>query len=172
MPAPAAKDAGPKVWLCHIEARGRRQAVIGARRLRWTVVRRATSRYGPPAAVMALIFALSATPDLSTGLGGWDLVLRKIAHVTIFAMLWLTLARATDWRRPVATTIVTLLYAGSDEWHQTFVAGRHGTPVDVAIDAIGMGLAALAWTLAARKRGRPGPPWPVRPLSPAPYKSS
>jgi len=31
MPAPAGKDAGPKVWLCHIEVRGRRQAVIGAR---------------------------------------------------------------------------------------------------------------------------------------------
>ena len=41
--------------------------------------------------------------------------------------------------------------------------GRHGTPVDVAIDAIGIGLSALAWALAARRRGgRPGPPWPLR----------
>jgi hypothetical protein len=31
MPAPAAEDAGSKVWLCHIEVRGRRQTVIGAR---------------------------------------------------------------------------------------------------------------------------------------------
>ncbi len=112
---------------------------------------------------MALIFALSATPDLGTGLGTWDLVLRKIAHVTIYAVLWLTLARATDWRRPIAVTIGALLYAGSDELHQSFVEGRHGTPVDVVIDAIGIGLAALAWTLAARSRGgRPGPPWPLR----------
>ncbi|MDX6676834.1 MAG: hypothetical protein QOE31_886 [Solirubrobacteraceae bacterium] len=124
---------------------------------------RPISRYAPPLAVMALIFALSATPDLSTGLGTWDLVLRKIAHVTIYAVLWLALARATDWRRPIAVTIAALLYAGSDEFHQTFVDGRHGTPVDVAIDAIGMGLAALAWMLAARRRGgRPGPPWPLR----------
>jgi VanZ family protein len=121
------------------------------------------SRYAPPLVVMALIFALSATPDLSTGLGTWDLVLRKVAHVTIYALLWLTLARAMDWRRPVAVTIVALLYAGGDELHQSFVGGRHGTPVDVAIDAIGMGFAALAWTLAARRRGgRPGPPWPLR----------
>src|SRR5918998_6506033 len=49
------------------------------------------SRYAPPLAVMALIFALSATPDLSSGLGTWDLVLRKLAHVTIFAVLWLGL---------------------------------------------------------------------------------
>jgi hypothetical protein len=123
---------------------------------------RPVGRYAPPVAVMALIFALSATPDLSSGLGAWDLVLRKIAHVTIFAVLWLTLARATEWRRPVAVTVVALLYAGSDELHQTFVDGRHGTPVDVAIDAIGLGIAALAWVLAARRRGRPGPPWPLR----------
>jgi VanZ family protein len=112
---------------------------------------------------MALIFALSATPDLSSGLGDWDLALRKMAHVTIYAVLWLTLARATDWRRPVAVTVVALLYAGSDEWHQSFVDGRHGTPVDIAIDAIGLGLAALVWALTARRRGgRPGPPWPLR----------
>jgi VanZ family protein len=111
---------------------------------------------------MALIFALSATPDLSSGLGTWDFVLRKIAHVTIFAVLWLTFARATQWRRPVAATVAALLYAASDEWHQTFVEGRHGTPVDVGIDAIGIGIAALVWTLAARRRGAPGPPWPLR----------
>ena len=122
---------------------------------------RPVSRYAPPLAVMALIFALSATPDLSTGLGTWDLVLRKIAHVTIFAVLWLTLARATEWRRPVAATVVALLYAGSDEFHQTLVEGRHGAALDVAIDAFGMGLAILAWALAARRRGGPGPPWPV-----------
>ena len=112
---------------------------------------------------MALIFALSATPDLSSGLGVWDTVLRKLAHVTIFAVLALTLIRATRWRRPVLASVVAIAYAISDEVHQSFVEGRHGTPVDVAIDAIGIGLAALAWVLAARRRGgRPGPPWPLR----------
>ena len=121
------------------------------------------SRYVPPLAVMALIFALSATPDLSSGLGVWDTVLRKLAHVTIFAVLALTLIRATRWRRPVLASAVAIAYAISDEVHQHFVEGRHGTPVDVAIDAIGIGLVALAWVLAARRRGgRPGPPWPLR----------
>jgi VanZ family protein len=120
------------------------------------------SRYAPPLAVMALIFALSATPDLSSGLGTWDFVLRKIAHVTIFALLWLTVARATDWRRPIAAGVIAVLYAASDELHQTFVEGRHGTPVDVMIDSVGIGLAALAWAITARRRGRPGPPWPLR----------
>jgi VanZ family protein len=124
------------------------------------------SRYMPPVAVMALIFALSATPDLSSGLGLWDTVLRKLAHITIFGVLWLTVARATDWRRPIAATVIAVLYAISDEMHQSVVEGRHGTPVDVAIDAAGIGLAALAWMLTARRRGRPGPPWPLRASSP------
>ncbi len=129
----------------------------------------AISRYAPPVAVMALIFWLSATPDLSSGLGSLDLVLRKAAHITIFAVLWLTFVRATGWRRPIAATVAALLYAGSDEFHQTFVQGRHGSASDVAIDAVGMGLAALAWTVAARRRGgRPGPPWPLRAATASP----
>ncbi len=120
------------------------------------------SRYAPPLAVMAVIFALSATPDLSSGLGTWDLILRKIAHVTVFALLWLTLARATDWRRPILAAGIAVLYAAGDELHQSFVEGRHGTPADVMIDTVGVGLAALAWAITARQRGRPGPPWPLR----------
>jgi hypothetical protein len=128
------------------------------------------SRYVPPLAVMALIFALSATPDLSSGLGPWDLWLRKGAHITIYAALWLALLRAADWRRPLLATVIALLYAISDEYHQTFVGGRHGAPLDVAIDAIGFGLAALAWALTLRRRGRPGPPWPIR-AAPGPTAS-
>ena len=115
------------------------------------------SRYAPPLAVMALIFALSATPDLSSGLGAWDFALRKLAHVTIFGVLWVTLARATQWRRPFLAIAIAILYATSDEVHQTFVEGRHGTPVDVAIDAVGIGLAVLAWTAATRRRQRRHP---------------
>jgi len=101
---------------------------------------------------MTLIFALSATPDLSTGLGPWDTLLRKLAHITIFGVLWLTLARAARWRRPILVTVIALAYAISDELHQSFVEGRHGSPVDVAIDALGIGLAVLAWVLALRRR--------------------
>ena len=109
------------------------------------------SRYAPPLVVMALIFALSATPDLSTGLGLWDTLLRKLAHITIFGVLWLTLARAAHWRRPILVTVIAIAYAISDELHQSFVDGRHGSAVDVAIDAFGIGLAVLAWMLARRR---------------------
>lgn len=110
------------------------------------------SRYGPPLAVMALIFALSATPDLSSGLGAWDLVLRKLAHIGIFGFLWLTLARAAYWRRPLLVTVLAVLYAISDEVHQSYVEGRHGSPVDVLIDTLGIALAVLLWIAVTRRR--------------------
>ena len=112
----------------------------------------AVTRYGPPLAIMALIFALSATPDLNSGLGAWDLLLRKLAHITIFGVLWLTLARATYWRRPILASVIAILYAISDEVHQSFVDGRHGSPVDVVIDAAGVGIALLAWIVVTRRR--------------------
>jgi VanZ family protein len=37
-----------------------------------------------------------------------------------------------------------IAYAASDEWHQSFVPGRTATAEDVAIDGIGVALAALA----------------------------
>jgi VanZ family protein len=37
------------------------------------------------------------------------------------------------------------LYAASDEFHQTFVRGRMGSPIDVAIDAIGVVAGIVIW---------------------------
>lgn len=116
----------------------------------------AISRFGPPLALMAVIFALSAQPDLGTGLGTADLVLRKLGHMVEYGLLWLLWWRALGYR-PAGTAaalaaIITLAYAASDEWHQTFVEGRSGSPVDWAIDAAGVG---IAWLLARRRARRP-----------------
>ncbi|HWT23564.1 MAG TPA: VanZ family protein [Solirubrobacteraceae bacterium] len=92
---------------------------------------------------MALIFALSAQPSLTTGLGVWDLLLRKLAHMAAFGLLWLLWQRALG--RPVVAAAITLAYAASDEYHQTSVAGRNGSPVDWAIDAAGVAIAVLTW---------------------------
>ncbi len=109
----------------------------------------------PPIALMALIFFLSAQPDLSSGLGAWDFALRKIAHATIYALLFFLWWRAlrgfgADGRALGAALAVTVAYAISDEWHQSFVEGRHGSPVDVLIDTAGASAAAL---LVARRSG-------------------
>ena len=98
----------------------------------------------------ALIFAFSSVPDLGTGLGGWDLVLRKIAHAAEYAVLGALLARALG--KPGTAVLAGVLYAVSDEVHQVFVPGRLASPIDVAIDAVGVVAGVLLWERAARTR--------------------
>ena len=97
----------------------------------------------PVVAWAGLIFALSSIPDLGTGLGGWDLVLRKLAHAAEYAVLGALLVRATQ-RAGLAVTL-GVVYAVSDELHHALVPGRQGSPVDVAIDAVGVVCGVLLW---------------------------
>ena len=98
-----------------------------------------------------LIFALSSLSDLGTGLGGWDLALRKVAHAAEFAVLGALLVRALGSVWPALA--LGVLYAISDEVHQAFVPGRHASPLDVAIDAVGVGIGVLLWWRFTRRRG-------------------
>jgi VanZ family protein len=100
----------------------------------------------PVAAWAALIFVLSSIPSLSTGLGTWDLVLRKASHVTEYAILGALLMRALD--RPGVAAALAIAYAATDELHQHFVPGRAGTLVDVAVDAVGVLLGVVLYRRA------------------------
>lgn len=117
----------------------------------------AAARPLPALALMGLIFFLSAQSDLDTGLGTIDFIARKIGHATIFGALcglwyWAFRSRLGPAPALIAATAVAVAYAGSDEFHQGFVAGRTGSPVDVAIDTAGIALAALAIRRFARAR--------------------
>ena len=103
----------------------------------------------PVVAWAAVIFTLSSIPSLSTGLGTWDTILRKGAHLTEYAILGALLYRALG-REPLALA-VGIAYAATDELHQYFVRGRHASPVDVAIDAVGVAAGMLIW-LRLRER--------------------
>lgn len=110
-----------------------------------------TSRWLPVLVWAAVIFAFSSVPSLDSGLGTWDFVLRKCAHMTEYAILAVLLLRATAsyvWAFPL-----TVAYAASDEFHQTFVRGRDGSPRDVAIDAAGalIGL-VVSWRIRGARR--------------------
>jgi VanZ family protein len=108
-----------------------------------------------PLALMGVIFYLSAQPA-----GGehawWVIVIRKLGHVTGYALLtalWAWALRGMI-RRPLLVAVgIALAYACTDELHQTFVSGREGTPRDVLIDAIGIALAAR---LIRARRPSPG----------------
>ena len=98
---------------------------------------------------------LSDQPNLSSGLGLIDLVGRKLVHAGEYALLcWLwirALRPSVGGRAALALALaVTLAYAVGDEYHQTFVDGRSGSPLDVVIDGLGAAVGG-AW---ARRRGR------------------
>jgi VanZ family protein len=86
-------------------------------------------------------------------------IVRKIAHLTEFAILallaWRALRRpapgqSRHWQWSLATQVVLLvmLYAASDEFNQRFVPHREASVVDVMIDTSGAVLALLSlWAL-------------------------
>jgi VanZ family protein len=108
--------------------------------------------WGPVVVWAAVIFGLSSIPALSTGLGTWDEVLRKAAHVTEYAVLGALMLRALG--RELPALALGVLYAGSDELHQHFVRGRHPSPFDVAFDACGLTLGLLVFLFVQSERAR------------------
>jgi VanZ family protein len=113
-------------------------------------------RYGPPLVLMGVIFYFSAQPhaDDAGDLGWFWFLARKLAHLTEYGLLWLACLRALDWRSPRAAAAIALAYSISDEFHQSFVPTRDGTPRDVAIDAAGMLIAYLLWRRRRRVVGQ------------------
>jgi VanZ family protein len=100
----------------------------------------------PPLVAMGLIFFLSAQTSEPVDRAWWDVLLRKLAHFTEYAVLtglWWRALRGLEVRFPLAAAMaISLGYAATDEFHQTFVDGRQGTPVDVLIDSAGIAIAA------------------------------
>ena len=118
-----------------------------------------------------LIFYLSTrnfSPDFSRGLLGWILdilhlqvswgsfellhtLLRKLAHLTEYAIFALLLygfppeGRLYQWRpsRALVCVAIAAAYSLTDEFHQLFVPGRHGSLRDCGLDTIGATVAML-----------------------------
>ena len=106
---------------------------------------------------MGTIYAVSAQPSLPSVPGLWDLLLKKLMHAAAYGVLALLILRALrgTWSHegPIrwASCILSLAYALSDEYHQTFVPGRNGNLVDVAVDAAGIAAAMVFdWRLRAK----------------------
>jgi VanZ family protein len=129
-----------------------------------TALERLIRRWLPPLVWMGVIFFFSAQPTVPSVPGRWDLLLKKSMHMVAYGMLtWLYLralrgdesreSRSDDAATRAVSAGMALLYALSDEYHQTFVPGRNGSLVDVAIDAVGVGGAiALDWWLRSARR--------------------
>jgi VanZ family protein len=96
----------------------------------------------------------------------WHHYLRKTGHVVGYAMLgllllrgfWMTFRHRPGWLRllPVFAWLGTALVATIDEWHQSFIPSRTGTPWDVLLDSTA-GLAALVLAYITLRRKTPAP---------------
>ena len=89
-------------------------------------------------------------------------LIRKAAHVTEYFVLGILLFRAFrggsalswNWRWPLFAVIIVVLWAASDEFHQSFVSSRTASGMDVAIDTTGGILAqfvAFLWHHGRKK---------------------
>ena len=112
----------------------------------------------PPLLLMGVIFFLSHQPSLDSGLGVIDLVGRKLIHFGEYALLcilwWRALVTVTSpGRAALYAFLLASGYAATDEYHQSFVEGRHGNAIDWAIDSAGAAAAALKLR-TVRARGR------------------
>ena len=111
---------------------------------------RALSLWLPVIVWAAVIFAFSSIPSLGTGLGVWDTILRKGAHMTEYAILGLLLFRALG--RELPALALGIAYAITDEIHQHFVRGRHASPIDVLIDTVGVAIGLLVFRLLRERQ--------------------
>lgn len=88
------------------------------------------------------IYYLSSIPDLKSSLPTlYDLIFRKIAHLSEYALLAYLIARGFNYHSQkyyIYSAALSILYAFSDEMHQLGVWGRQGSPRDILIDTIGV----------------------------------
>ncbi|MDD5341286.1 MAG: VanZ family protein [Patescibacteria group bacterium] len=94
--------------------------------------------------MLAIYYLSSKSLNFIVATDIWEFILRKIAHMFEYAVLTLLIFRIlgqTEKRHYiwniVWALIFTILYAISDEFHQTFTLNRVGTYRDVLIDSTG-----------------------------------
>ncbi|MGZ5492735.1 MAG: VanZ family protein [Thermoanaerobaculia bacterium] len=102
----------------------------------------------------ALQFVLSHTfGELSdVTFAALHFIIRKTVHLVAYGILGALNFRAvragrTGWglRWSVIATVLAVIVASLDEWHQTMVPSRTGMPADVLLDAVGATIAQLVW---------------------------
>lgn len=103
------------------------------------------------------IFLVSSMPDPPRPSTVPDVSMHEAAYFGLTLLLIRALAKGR-WSGVTVTTLmvafaIAVVYGASDEWHQSFVANRHGTMRDLAADAIGACAATIiigAWGIIRR----------------------
>jgi|SRR3989344_3626004 len=101
-------------------------------------------RWAPVILWAVAIFTISSFPALpEVGFKWWDFTLKKTAHVIEYAILFFLVLRAFRYQHWFVALIICIIYALSDEFHQSFVIGRTAKLSDVGFDTVGMLLSRL-----------------------------
>ena len=85
---------------------------------------------------MLVIFLFSAQPSSDLPIFGWaDSIVKKGGHAIGYALLALSYWRGLDFKEQKRwlAWLLAMLYALSDEYHQSFVPGRFASLWDVII---------------------------------------
>jgi len=101
-----------------------------------------------PALIWAsLIYTLSSISTLPSPDAYWfDFFIKKSAHMTVYAVLYILVLRALGPKtknRYQTAFIICVLYGISDEIHQGFTPGRTPRLFDVGFDTLGITAAYL-----------------------------
>ena len=104
----------------------------------------------------AVIFVLSSIEQITVSeFLIWDFIAKKIAHVSEFAILFALVYRAAGGKWQL-TFLLAMLYAVSDEIHQSFVPGRTAALYDLGFDLTGANIAAyFIWKFTPHRRNKP-----------------
>ena len=92
-----------------------------------------------------IIFFFSSKPTIKTSDFFWtDFILKKTAHFGEYLIFYLLLFRTVYYQKKVINRydyiyplIFVVIYAISDEFHQSFIPGRESRVKDVIIDSTG-----------------------------------
>jgi len=112
-------------------------------------------RWGLALLLMAVIFGFSSVPAREMpNFGFWDVLVKKGGHALGYGLLALSYlyglkgtGKGLASRLLFTAWLMAVAYSATDEFHQSFIPGRHPMVTDVLIDSIG---AAVMLFLAKR----------------------
>jgi VanZ family protein len=117
-------------------------------------------RWFPALIMMFVIYFSSATPSSQIpNYGNLDLFVKKGGHMTGYALLSIAFWYGFNFEKKKSwlAWLFALLYAASDEFHQSFTSGRHPSWVDILLydnggAILGLGLQAAWFQFRSQKK--------------------
>lgn len=114
------------------------------------------SRWLPVFLWALVIFALSNIEQVTVSqFFIWDFIAKKTAHVLEYTIFYVLVFRAVE-KKFLLSFIIVILYAATDELHQSFVPGRTAAIYDLGFDLTGANIAAyILWKLSQIRKTKP-----------------